>query len=259
MKLAKVVQAFAVVASMAACGTASAQTTVQFNGWAYGGSGTTATANFLVDPRTGAASSVSATGGGFNVTINNTHSLAAYSTELFQYSSIGSTYTDYSRVTNAPEYKWSSSSPGINGWDPARADAINQRIGQLWAYAGATYGLTGQPGASDATKQDDSTALQWAIWNVVHDTDDSLYAGNFSIISSGDNETILNTANTMLAQSASYEFRYDVDVLRANGRQDQLIADGVPSPIPEPGTYALMLAGLSAVGFVARRRLPRQG
>lgn len=30
-----------------------------------------------------------------------------------------------------------------------------------------------------------------------------------------------------------------------------------PPPIPEPGTYALMLAGLGAVGFVAARRRPR--
>ena len=29
---------------------------------------------------------------------------------------------------------------------------------------------------------------------------------------------------------------------------------GVTAPIPEPETYALMLAGLGVVGFVARRR-----
>jgi hypothetical protein len=31
---------------------------------------------------------------------------------------------------------------------------------------------------------------------------------------------------------------------------------GTINPIPEPETYALMLAGLGAMGFVARRRKP---
>lgn len=258
MKLVKVLKVVAVAASMVAAGAVSAQTTVKFNGWAYGGSGTSATYNFVTPVYNGIKSG-SGTGGGFSVTVNGTDSFAAYCTELFQHISVGSTYTDYTRVTNAPDYKWSSSSPGINGWDPARANAINQRIGQLWAYAGATYGLTGQPGTNNSTNQANSTALQWAIWNVVYDTDNSVTGGNFWITGNSGNQAILNTANTMLTQSANYGFLYNLDVLRAAGRQDQLITDGIRSPVPEPGTYALMLAGLSAVGFVARRRRARQG
>jgi PEP-CTERM motif len=37
-------------------------------------------------------------------------------------------------------------------------------------------------------------------------------------------------------------------------RFDMVTLSGDVAPIPEPGTYALMLAGLGAVGFLARRR-----
>lgn len=260
MQFPGVVKVVAAAAMLAMSGATLAQSTsVKFNGRAYGGSGTSASYNFVKDPRTGNAFSGSGTGGGFNVTVNGTDSFAAYCTELFQHISIGQTYTDYTRVTNAPDYKWSTGAPGINGWDPARANAINERIGQLWAYAGATYGLTGVPGTNNATNQANSTALQWAIWNVVYDTDNSLSSGNFTITANSSNQSIFNMANAMLTQSANYGFRYNLDVLRAAGRQDQLITDGVRTPVPEPGTYAMMLAGLSAVGFVARRRRARQG
>jgi hypothetical protein len=250
----------------AACSAGWAQgtsATVKFNGQAYGGSSTTATLNFARDPRTGSASTLSAGAGAFSITLNNSSSFASYCIEPFQFFAPGSTYTNYTLRTDEQNFKWSSGSPGLNGFDPARSAAIGQRLGQLWAYAGANYGLGITP-THDSTKQTASTALQWAIFNVLYDTDNSVKAGgagnNFWITETSSNVSILNLANTMLGQSQAYQFQYGVSVLTATGNQDQLIADGITTPVPEPGTFAMTMAGLLAVGFVARRRrLPQQG
>ncbi|MFM7704331.1 MAG: PEP-CTERM sorting domain-containing protein [Rubrivivax sp.] len=250
----------------AACGAAWSQATpatVRFDGYSYGSAGASATLNFTKNPTTGLPGTVNSGAGAFNITLNNTSTFAAYCIEPFQSFSIGATYTNtYTTRDDEQNYKWSATSPGVNGFDPARAGAIGQRVGQLWAYADATYGV-GTAASSDAAKRDASTALQWAIWNVMYDTDNSVKAGgtanSFWISSTTTNGSILTLADTMLAQSANYGLKYNVSVLSAPNNQDQIYATGIPTPVPEPGTFAMTLAGLAAVGFVTRRRRPTQG
>jgi hypothetical protein len=47
------------------------------------------------------------------------------------------------------------------------------------------------------------------------------------------------------------------DSLNVDGDYDDLVVGLRLNPVPEPETYALMLAGLGAVGFIARRRQKR--
>ena len=150
------------------------------------------------------------------------------------------------------------------GWNPARAEQIGSRIGQLWAYADATYGLGNTPSSTSTSLQNPSTALQWAIWNIVYDTDNSVSAGgtgasnNFWITQTTANASLISLANTMLTASATYGQKYGISILTKAGNQDEIFTDRRVSPVPEPGTTALWMAGLAAVGFVSRRRA-RQG
>jgi hypothetical protein len=115
------------------------------------------------------------------------------------------------------------------------------RIGQLITYVNA------HPTAVDTAGE--STSLQLAIWNSIYDTDNTLTTGAFK-----DTSAFATYANTLLANSAATVSNLNVYVLMNREKQDFLVT----TPVPEPETYALMMAGLMAVGFVARRSRARQ-
>lgn len=105
-----------------------------------------------------------------------------------------------------------------------------------------------------------SAALQLAIWEIVYDTDKYNANGGHYYLSSGDFYSLGNTAtgqevvdqaqewlNYLLSYSPS---KYQVYGYVSSTKQDVIVF----TPIPEPGTYALLVAGLGVLGFVRHRR-----
>ena len=97
-----------------------------------------------------------------------------------------------------------------------------------------------------------SAAFQLAVWEIVNET-----AGTYNIASGNFHATsaAAATANTMLSNlnSVTANTAQILSVWKETpGSPTQDLA--VFAPVPEPDTYAMMLAGLGLIGFIARRR-----
>jgi PEP-CTERM motif len=159
----------------------------------------------------------------------------------------------------------------ITGFNPATA-VPNGRIGSLAITGGSaevTYTYLGKeagysngffnPGGSVPSILDTApvltTSTQWNVSGLL----------NFSFNTFG-TTTVLNGGagasepTFAIFDGAGTAYKFIIGYSDGGAGSDHDYDDmvfGVNAAIPEPQTYALLLAGLGVIGFVARRRLPR--
>lgn len=166
---------------------------------------------------------------GFHVTNSTVGSFYTLCVELSQpFAPLPNTYT--------PEANGSA-----NGFTAAQADGL-ARLFQVSNFQSSN-------GGSVDTDME-FIALQLAAWNVMYDTDADVTMGSFRLASNNNGANGL--ANQWLSAAAALSgTTFTVGKLHSPTEQDLVTS------VPEPSTYALMLAGLAGMGFVARRRASR--
>lgn len=106
--------------------------------------------------------------------------------------------------------------------------------------------------AGFVTDQSTSGAMQAAVWEIIYEvgTSYNLDGGAFrvSAVNAVDANSFLGM-NAILANLAGFSPAFQLSVLQNADAQDLITAS-----IPEPGTWALLAAGLGVIGMVARRR-----
>jgi hypothetical protein len=153
-------------------------------------------------------------------------SFLAFCIDPFQWASrFSSSYTMSSSTTNIDEK-----------FGTERANNIRALFNE-----GYNNALSSKSGAA---------AMQLALWEVAND--DMVLSTGGVRTSAATNRELVSGAQSLLTNLGSYRgpSLYSYTLYTSSSKQDFLVA----APVPEPETYAMMLAGLGLLGMVARCR-----
>jgi hypothetical protein len=160
--------------------------------------------------------SYSGAAGGFSGLLNG-NPFQTYCVDLYQSFSWNTVYTDYS-VTALPS-------------------TVAHDLGRLF---------TSHLG--DVVDGNSSAAFQLAAWEIMYETGGSynLSGGNFT---ENGNATVHSIAQGYLNTLGTADV-YTVQKLESPSSQDFVLT----TPVPEPSTYAMLVAGLGLLGWMKRRK-----